>query len=377
MLKRWLGWMTLILLGVLIFPTTTVTASSKQPDDGVVIWNEDYTLARDEVLDGNLVVFNGDAALEAGSRARGDVVVWSGNAHIAGTIEGNLVVSNGDVLLDDDAHVRGDVVCTFNCDIEQDEGARVDGDLVEGPSLRGVPPIELSDPDLWLRIPRTEPRPFWLSGPEQLLKWIFRLIRRVVTILVVAAIGGVVALIWPEATDRVERAVFETPGASLGIGVLTVVAALALIIALAVTICLSPAAALLTLALSAAGLFGWIAVGSRVGRRLLKTLHAGEVAPFWTAGLGTLIITLISVGLSAAFCLAPLGWLLTFVVGCWGLGAAVLTRFGTTAYVPGRARRLPAAPTPPAEPRPAEPPLSDEDEDVGEENVSDGEEDNA
>jgi purine-cytosine permease-like protein len=109
-----------------------------------------------------------------------------------------------------------------------------------------------------------------------------------------------------------------------------------LVTALAITICLSPAAVLVALALSAAGLLGWLAVGARIGRRFLRALKAGKVTPLWSASLGTLIITLVAVGLSNAFCLSPLGWLLTFLVGCFGLGAVVLTRFGTVHYVPGQ-----------------------------------------
>ncbi len=352
MYRRMIVLLTVIILGALLLPVTTVTAASDQPNDGVVIWNEDYTLAEDEELDGDLVVFNGDATLESGSRVKGDVVVWNGNADIDGVVEGNLVASNGDIRLEENAHVQGDVVCTWNCDIEQVEDARVDGDLIEGPSLRGIPFGELGEPGLRIEAPTFESEPFWRSGPEHLLRWIFRIVRRVVTVLVIAAIGGIVALIWPKATDQVGGAVFEAPGTSLGVGFLTIVAGVTLIIALAITICLSPAAALVALALSTAGLFGWIAIGARLGERLLRALNAGEVAPLWSAGLGTLIITLITVGLSTAFCLSPLGWLLTFVIGCFGLGAVVLTRFGTTPYVPGngaypRQTRKPVAPAPP------------------------------
>jgi hypothetical protein len=203
--------------------------------------------------------------------------------------------------------------------------------------------------------------PFWLSGPEQLLRWILRIIRGLVTILVIAATGGVVALIWPQATAQVGRTAFESPGASLGVGFLTIVAAIALIIALAITICLSPVAALVALLLGAAGLLGWVAIGARVGERLLGALGAGEVAPLWVAGLGTLVITLITVGLTAGFCLAPLGWVLMFVIGCFGLGAVVLTRFGTTEYVPGQRREADEPPSPPALPQePLEPKVEDE-----------------
>jgi hypothetical protein len=258
--------------------------------------------------------------------------------------------------LGEDAHVLGDVVCSWNCNIEREEGARVDGNTVEGPSLRGLPFAEWGVPGLRVQIPSPEPEAFWRFGPEQLLRWILRIVRSMVTILVIAGMGGVVALIWPQATAQVGRTAFESPGASLGVGFLTIVAAIALIVALAITICLSPAAALVALLLGAAGLLGWVAIGARVGERLLAALGAGEVAPLWVAGLGTLVITLVTVGLTAGFCLAPLGWVLIFVIGCFGLGAVVLTRFGTTAYVPGQRPQVdeplsqPALPDEPPEP---------------------------
>jgi hypothetical protein len=299
--------------------------------------------------------------LESGSRIAGNIVVWNGNADANGVVEGNLVISNGQIQLGEDARVQGDVICSWNCDIKRATGARVDGDIVEGPSLRGFPFAGWAERGLRIQVPSPEAEPFWVSAPEQLLRWILRIVQSLVTILVIAAIGGVVALIWPKATAQVGRAAFESPGASLGVGFLTLVAAIALIIALAITICLSPAAALVALLLGAAGLFGWAAIGARVGRRLLDALGASEVAPVWVAGLGTLVITLITVGLTAAFCLAPLGWLLIFIIGCFGLGAVVLTRFGTTAYVPGQRRETEGPPSQPAlVEQPHEPTVGDE-----------------
>ena len=342
---RVLATLTVAVLGGLLLPAVPALAASEPPDDGVVIWNEDYTLAKDEVLDGDLVVFDGDVTLESGSRVNGNVVVWNGNAEASGLVGGNLVISNGEVQLGEDAHVEGDVVCSWNCDIRREEGARVDGDIIEGPTLHGFPFADWGQEGLRIRVPSRDAKPFWLSGPEQLLKWVFRVVRGLVTILVIAAIGGVVALIWPHATARVGRTAFESPGASLGVGFLTIVAAIALILALAITICLSPAAALVALFVGAAGLFGWVAIGARVGQRMLGALGAAEVPPILVAGLGTLVITLITVGLSAGFCLAPLGWLLLFAIGCFGLGSVVLTRFGTTPYIPGQRaeQRAPAS----------------------------------
>ena len=330
--RRWFIWLIVLLTGGLLLPTTTALADGGPPgDDGVVIWNEDYTLGEGERLDGDLVVFNGSATLEAGSRVEGSVVIWGGDADVEGIIEGDLVVSGGDIHLGEGAVVEGDVVCTWNCDIEQEDEARVDGRIVEGLPLRG-PHFEH-----WrgFPIPMPSPPTSWASGPERVLVWMLRILRDVVGILVIAAAGGLVALIWPEQTTRLGQTLVEAPGTSFGIGLLTAIAATVLIIALAITVCLSPIAALAALALGAAGLFGWIAIGALVGERLLRALNAREVAPLWAAGLGTLLITLVSAGLSVALCLAPFGWLIVFVLGCLGLGAVVLTRFGTVDYAPG------------------------------------------
>ena len=330
-----------LLAGVLLLPTTTALADGGPPgDDGVVVWNEDYTLEEGEWLDGDLVVFNGDVTLEADSRVEGSVVVWNGSAAVEGTIEDDLVVSGGEIYLGDDAWVQGDVVCTWNCDIEQEEGARVDGMIVEGAPM---PPLRFED---WrnLTIPVPSPSVSWVSGPERVLALVLRAVRDVVGILVIAAVAGLVALIWPDQTTRLGRTVVEAPWPSFGIGLLTTIAAIALIVALAITVCLAPISALAALALGAAGLFGWIGIGALVGERLLRALNAREIAPLWAAGLGTLLITLVSAGLSIALCLSPFGWLIVFVLGCLGLGAVALTRFGTMDYVPSR-----STPPPPLE----------------------------
>ena len=191
-----------------------------------------------------------------------------------------------------------------------------------------------------------------ISGPRLALEWTLNAARSVATILVIAAIAGLVALIWPRETAQVGQAVIETPWPSFGVGLLTAAAATALIVALAITLCFSPLSALVALALGAAGLFGWIGIGGLVGERLMRALKVRDSAPLWAAGMGTLLITLISAGLSAAFCLAPFGWLMIISLGCLGLGGVVLTRFGTTPYV----HHPPPSPPPVEAPAPPEPP---------------------
>lgn len=352
--KRCFVWLIVLLAVGLLLPATPALADGDPPGDGVVLWNEDYVLGEGERVDGDLVVFNGDVTLEAGSRVAGSVVVWNGDADVEGTVEGDLVVSGGEIYLGDSAVVQGNVVCSWNCNIKVEEGARIDGSIVEGVPLRGLR-FERWPEFPWAPIPPSPPLTSWVAGPERVLSWVLGIMRDVVGVLVIAAVAGLVALMWPHQTAQVGRTVVKTPWIAFGIGLLTIGAATALIVVLAITMCLSPVAALAALALGAAGLFGWIGVGALVGERLLQAFNAREIAPMWAAGLGTLLITLISTGLSAAFCLSPFGWLMVFVLGCLGLGAVVLTRFGTTNYVPIRPTPPLPMPTPVEEPELVEP----------------------
>ena len=331
--RRWPILIILLLTAFALVPATPALANGGPPDpgnEGTVIWNEDYTLGEGEELEGDLIVLNGNVTLEEDSQVEGSVIVWNGSATIEGDITGDLVVSIGDIDLGPTASVDGQVVCTWNCDVKQDEGAQVGGGVFEANPWEAL----RFDYERGVPIPVPSPISFWASAPGQALGWILRIVRTLAAILVVSAVAGLVALIWPQPTDQIGQTVVKAPWQSLGIGFLAVVSATVLIVILAITICLSPIALLAALALGAAGLFGWIGAGAVVGQRILQALKAREIEPMWAAALGTLVITAISSGLSIAFCLAPLGWLATLIVGCMGLGAVALTRFGTTAYTP-------------------------------------------
>jgi hypothetical protein len=335
MTKRW--FVITLLACMLLLPATPALADDGPPDgDGLVIWNEDYTVEEGETLEGDLLVFNGDVTMEPDSRVEGSVVVWNGSADVEGTIEGDLVVSSGDIHLGDDAHVEGSVVCSWNCDLEQEGGARVNGEIIEGTPVPGLP-FENWDEFPWAPYPPVMPKlTFWTSGPGLIMSWALHFMQGAVAVLVVAAIAGLVALMLPQHTAQVSRTVAQAPWHSFGIGVLTLVAATVLIVVLAVTCCLLPIAFLGGIAVGAAVVFGWICIGALVGEQLLQAFNARETAPIWTAGLGTLVITLITALLGIVPCIGVIGALMVFILGCLGLGAVVLTRFGTTPYAPNR-----------------------------------------
>jgi hypothetical protein len=109
-----------------------------------------------------------------------------------------------------------------------------------------------------------------------------------------------------------------------------------------VTLILIPVAVLVVfvgaLALVLAWLFGIIALGNEVGERFTQSINQ-TWAPVFTAGFGTFLLMLVGGAIGEIPCI---GWLFVALVGLVGIGAAVLTRFGTrpfqtvaaTAYTP-------------------------------------------
>jgi len=315
------------LLGLLLaFSATPVFADG---NGGRIIFGESFTLESGEEMGGDLVVLGGSVVLEARSQVDGNVVVMGGSARVAGEVNGDVVTFGGNVVLRSTAVVDGDLV-TIGGNVQRDPGAIVRGSEVGGFEFEGLPrfwtfPTRLS-------FNRWGDR--WSSS-------IFNIFRDIFVALALAALGLLVVLFWPKQTEVVGQAVHAAPLPSAGVGLLTGIVAVALMVLLAITICLSPVALLLFVATLVAGFFGWIAIGLLVGRRLLEAFNVRGVTSLMAVAAGTLLISL----LRAIPCL---GAIIGFVVGCAGLGAVVLTRFGTQAYP------LPV-PVPPAPPVLAEP----------------------
>lgn len=296
---------------------------------GKVVFGESFTLESGDRMDGDLVVLGGSVVLETRSRVEGNVVVMGGSARVAGDVEGDLVTFGGNVVLRSTAVVDGDLV-TIGGTVQRDPGAVVKGNEVEGPEIRGLPRIQ----------PFSTRLPFD-RGWNVFSNSIFDVFGDIVLALALAAIGLLVVLFLPKQTEVVGQAVLAAPLPSAGVGLLTGVVAVFLIVLLAITICLSPVAFLLGVAMLVAGIFGWIAIGLLVGRRLLEAFNVRGITSLMAVAAGTLLISV----LRAIPCL---GAIFGFVLGCAGLGAVVLTRFGRQTYP--LATRVPSAPPVLAEP---------------------------
>jgi hypothetical protein len=310
--------------------------------DGRVVFGGDFVLKSGEVLSGDLVLFGGNATLEAGSRVDGDVFLMGGNAEIAGEVTGDVALLGGNVELLATSHVHGDAVA-IGGNLTRAAGARVDGQVAQGDEFVG--PFDFNMP----HFRGIEPLDSVRIGFSPVLSLIWFGFRS----LLLAALAVLVVMFWPEPTDRAGRAAIAQPILGGGLGLLTIVVAPILLLVLAITILLIPVSFVGLVLLLVAGLYGWIAVGLEVGKRLAEAFK-WELQPPAAAGLGTLALTLVIGGIGLIPCV---GWLAPFLVASIGLGAVMLTRFGSREYVSGgMPARMPEAPPPPPPPEPPEPP---------------------
>ena len=335
-MKRSTLWIGMVLLLALAVPSVAFAGGYL---DGRVILGGEFTLANGETLDGDLVVLGGNAWTEQNSRITGSVFIAGGNLQIDGTVDGDIAVLGGNVNLLSHAVVKGDV-SSVGGNVNRSEGAQVLGQVMTGQGLdlpfriQPIPGIPggVEVPYAGGRIWSDTFRP--LAG----LGW------NIFQSLMLAALAVLVVMFAPEATRRVSQAIVGQPIIAGGLGILTGIVFPALLVLLAVTICLIPLSVLGVIVLVVAGVFGWIAIGTEVGKRI-GAMFNWQLHPAGAAGLGTLIVGLIADGIGFIPCV---GWLAPALVSALGLGGVVLTRFGTRVYetVPVAAAAIEEIPPP-------------------------------
>jgi hypothetical protein len=321
--KRYKYVVLLVTLVLLLIPGT---AFAKELQDDRVVAGGTFTLESGEMLDGSLIVFGGTAAVEQDALVDNDVVVLGGIVTIDGTVGGNVVGVGGVVNLKENAIVEGDLT-TVAATLNREPGARVDGQVITGidvPALSVVPgtfdfqPFDNFDP-----FTNFEP----MFNPIGFTIW--RVIWFVFRTLLWGALAALVAMFLPNPTTRTKQTIVTQPVMAGGVGLLTIIITPIILLLLAITCILSPISLLGAMALVVAWVFGRIAIGLEIGNRIAKSFDRDWPIPL-AAGVGTFGLALVvdSVGTF----IPCVGWLIPALVGLFGLGGVVLTRFGSQAY---------------------------------------------
>jgi len=310
--------LTLVLtLSLLFLPTQSVAA--RGTGDGPVIFGGSYTLKSGDTLDGDLVVFGGTAMIEEGAKLNGDVALFGGSLTLNGMINGDVVLMGGAVLLGAESQINGDLTLV-GATLNREDGSQVNGEISYSASLETtIPSFSDWTQRSWQNAPMLYfNNPVWIAGG---------VLGRT---LAMALLAMLVALFLAEPTQRIGETITSQPAMAGGLGFLTLVLAPFVILVLLITILLIPIAVLALLGLMFALLYGWVALGFEVGRRISTLLNREWQLPL-SAALGTGLLTLIS----ASFSLIPcVGWLVPYLIATLALGGVIISRFGSVAPTP-------------------------------------------
>lgn len=292
-------------LTILLALFTAGCASSSNQGDKFVMGGT-YRLNENEKIDGNLSVFGGAVTLEKGSTVNGNVVLIGGTINAAGTINGGINGLGGSITLADTAVVQGDVA-TVGATVNKSEKAEIKGKIVSQ-SEGGV---QLPDVPRFVVPALIKPFGDALGG----------LLRS----LVFGVLAVLVMLFMPRHTARIGDAIVDNPFTAGAIGLLTLILFPFIVVILAITIILIPLSALAILILGLGLILGWIAIGLELGNRI-ASLFKGDWAPAVSAGIGTLVLSLLAAIVGAIPCV---GWVVPTIVVLMATGGVVMTVFGT------------------------------------------------
>jgi cytoskeletal protein CcmA (bactofilin family) len=315
-----------LLMAVLLF-VPTQTAAAKGLFDGQVVFGNNYTVNSGETLNGDLVVFGGTITIKEGGKVMGSVVLMGGSITVDGEVTKDMIVFGGAVDLGETAHVRGNLV-TMGAPITKAGGARVDGDTIDNPTPPNIPDMPTTPGVETPNIPNNSDFG-WFTNP------LWEAVMLFVRAIILAMLALLVALFLPVYTRRIGEAATRQPAQAGGLGFLTLVGFIVSVVALAlfsvfiITILLTvPLIVVLAIAFSAAIVFGWIGLGTEIGLRFagMAQKSGGEIPLPMAAAVGTFLLSVVVNGIGFIPCV---GWIANFVVGMLGLGAVMMTRFGS------------------------------------------------
>ncbi|MHB8909462.1 MAG: bactofilin family protein [Syntrophales bacterium] len=252
--------------------------------------------------DKSIIKIGSDVTVEAGQKVR-TVVAIGGQITVSGTVEKNVVAVGGSVVLTKTAVVEGSVVALGGV-IVIARDARVDGSLTEINSSNVYETLTAA-----------------LSSEWEGWSWIFAIISLSIFLVILVLALLIVALL-PKPVRVISEGIRENTFKVVLCGLLglVLIAPLALLLTISVVgIALIP---LEVIIVACSIILGFISVGQLIGNwalRLLRRTNPGMLREtFW----GLIILWIIG-------WVPYIGWMVKALAIVVGLGATLITRFGT------------------------------------------------
>lgn len=331
---------TLVLLAVTYSNTHAVAASVAarvgQVNDtstSTSAVGEDLHVQTGEVVQGDATVTDGDLTVDG--EVRGNVVVVQGDAYINGKVTGDVSVMGGTTYLAAGSSVTGNVLVLAGGKVEREPGASVGGEIstVDFPLL----PLNAS-----VGLPS-------VSGqPHEQFGGVVNTLGRVALLVVVFGLGLLLlvfvlgfAMIVPLRLQVSSATLEAAPGSSIAVGLIValllwpVFGVISMVLTLTIVgIVLVP---VLGIIVALTLLFGLANVSLWLGKRVYESVwhetrpvHGTQRVMLETLlGLGMLLVATLFPTLLLPGWISSLLWLLVYIAACIGIGAGVMSRFGT------------------------------------------------
>lgn len=247
-----------------------------------------------EVICSNITSFGGNIVVHG--EVKGDIVGFGGNAVIDGTIDGEVFVYGGNVTSQNSAHINGNIHLCGGRWI-QGTNSQLHGSVVECTKSVGLLVLENRSESSFH---------FW-----SLLTWV--------------VLGLFLTSLLPEHVVLVKTTVKSKLRRSLALGLLSILLAPAIVAVATALIISIPLALIVIVVLIAAWALGTVAIGWLIGEYLTNRFVPQHNTRPLQVTVGLIVLTL-------AGSLPYVGWLISIGVGLLGLGAVLLSRFGTRLY---------------------------------------------
>jgi hypothetical protein len=252
--------------------------------------------------DKSIVKIGSDITVEAGQKVH-SVVTIGGQITVAGAVEKSVVAVGGSVVLTKTAVVKGSVIALGGV-IVMARDAKVSGELTE-----------INSNNLY------ETMTTALSSEWEGWSWIFAVISLSIFV-VILVLALLIAALLPKPVRIVSEAIRENTFKVILCGILglVLIAPLALLLTISVVgIALIP---LEVIVVVCSVLLGFIAVGQLIGAKVLSLLKRPEPGIVRETFWGLVILWLIG-------WIPYIGWMVKAIAIVLGLGATLVSRFGT------------------------------------------------
>ena len=292
MTRRKLGLIALLLSGLLLLGGGTLQASEEK----------------------SIIKIGSDVTIESGQKVH-TVVAVGGQITVNGTVENNVVAIGGSVVLTKQAVVGGNVLSLGGV-IVAARDAQVTGSLTE-----------INSSNLYETLTTA------MSADWEGWSWIFAVISLAIFLVILVVAILIVALL-PKPVRTVGEAIRENTFKVVLCGLLGLVLIVPLALLLTISVVGIALIPLEVIIVACSVLLGFIAVGQLIGGAVLRLFRRPNPGMVRETFLGLIILWLVG-------WLPYIGWMVKAVAIVLGLGAVLITRFGT--YRGGKSGHSPTA----------------------------------